>query len=109
MDKYEFQDLKYSGDYLQESMIVDLLHQVHQEVRKDATSPVTCVAAMRTLSSNGYDAIEEIKSKLIAINITQFAGENVCMTVNKIHKICNWLDNTSAFKSDLLCVISCII
>ena len=59
MDKYEFQDLKYSGDYLQESVIVDLLYQVHQEVRKDATSPVTCVAAMRTLSSNGYDAIEE--------------------------------------------------
>ena len=59
VDGYELQNLQNSGDYIRESIGTDLLYQIQQEVGMDANGPITFVALMRILYSDGCDSIEE--------------------------------------------------
>ena len=73
VDTFEFENLTYSGMFIRNSIGPDLLHQLHQEVGISASGPVTFVALMRIIFSDGYDAIEEIKMRLKNIKLSTFS------------------------------------
>ena len=83
-----------------------LLQSLYNDIDPNANGPVTLIALLRIIYSDGYDAIEATKADLKSIDLKKFSGENVVECSTKILDLCERLDTAEAFSQDLLCVIA---
>ena len=105
-DKYINENLQNSGTYIRSTISPVLLQSLYNDIDPNANGPVTLIALLRIIYSDGYDAIEATKADLKSIDLKKFSGENVVECSTKILDLCERLDTAEAFSQDLLCVIA---
>lgn len=105
IDVFAIENLKYRGTFIREKISSELLHLLYQEVGTDTYGPVTLVALMRIIFSDGYNALEELKTKLKNIQLKLFSGKNVQLASEEILLISSQLSSAGTFDQDLLCAI----
>ena len=76
-DIYINQNLKWSAEYIRNSITPDLLTKLLHEVTLETSGPETFIALMRLIHSDSYEALEKIKDKLLALELKTFAGEDI--------------------------------
>ena len=76
-DIYIDQNLKWSAEYIRNSITPELLTKLLHEVTLETSGPETFIALMRLIHSDSYEALEKIKDKLLALELKDFAGEDI--------------------------------
>ena len=76
-DIYIDQNLKWSAEYIRNSITPDLLTKLLHEVTLETSGPETFISLMRLIHSDSYEALEKIKDKLLALELKNFAGEDI--------------------------------
>ena len=105
-DHYIRDNLKWSGVYIRKTISQSLLEQLLNEIDATTIGPVTLLALLCLIYSDGYDAIELLKDDLKAIDLKKFPGENVDTCCVKLVDICERLDAADAFNQEYLCNIA---
>lgn len=98
-------NLAYSAEYIRSSISQDLLTALYNDIDTNDVGPVVLVALLRLVYSDGYDAIETLKTELKAIELKTFPGENVVDCCTVIIDKCERMDTAEAFSQELLCTI----
>ena len=76
-DIYIDQNLKWSAEYIRNSINADMLTKLLHEVTLETSGPETFVALMRIVHSDSYEALEKVKDKLLALSLKDYPGEDV--------------------------------
>ena len=105
-DKYAFQNLDWSGQYLRNSLSADLLTKVLRELPITASGPEVFITTMHICLSDSYEALEETKKQLKTLKLSDFSGENVVNCCAQILMLAKCLDSAGAFEPNLLCAIT---
>lgn len=105
-DMYVTQNLKWSGEYIRESLSVDMLEKLYQDVSMQASGPETFAALMRVIHSDSYEALENTKRTLENIKLKSYAGENVRKCNEDIARLSEQLVSGGHFNNELLCKIA---
>ena len=107
-DRFIRDNLKWSGEYIRKTVSQPILERLLNETKTTTIGPVTLVALLRVIYSDGYDAIELLKQDLKKIEWTQFPGEDVEACCVSMMDICDRLDAADAFQQEFLCTMTCI-
>jgi uncharacterized protein YnzC (UPF0291/DUF896 family) len=105
-DMYVTQNLKWSGEYIRESLSVDMLEKLYQDVSMQASGPETFAALMRVIHSDSYEALENTKRTLENIKLKSYPGENVRKCNEDIARLSEQLVSGGHFNNELLCKIA---
>ena len=76
-DIYIHQNLKWSAEYIRNSINADMLTKLLHEVTLETSGPETFVALMRIVHSDSYEALEKVKDKPLDLSLKDFPGEDV--------------------------------
>ena len=101
-DVYVDQNLKWSAEYLRNSINADMLTKLLHEVTLETSGPETFIALMRIIHSDSYEALEKVKAKLLALSLKDFPGEDVRALNVQIKQYAEHLECGDHFTEELI-------
>ena len=104
-DRFELDNLKWSGQFLLNSLSPFLMGKVVEEVGIDASGPEVLVGIFAVIfKGDGFDALERVRKQVQDLKIQSFAGQNVEEYVKKVKDGCERLDSANMLQpgDDLL-------
>ena len=101
-DIYIDQNLKWSAQYIRNSVNADMLTKLLHEVTLETSGPETFVALMRIVHSDSYEALEKVKDKLLDLSLKDFPGEDVRALNVKIKQYAEHLECGDHFTEELI-------
>ena len=101
-DVYVDQNLKWSAEYLRNSINADMLTKLLHEVTLETSGPETFIALMRIIHSDSYEALEKVKEKLLALSLKDFPGEDVRALNVQIKQYAEHLECGDHFTEELI-------
>lgn len=101
-DVYVDQNLKWSAEYLRNSITADMLTKLLHEVTLETSGPETFIALMRIVHSDSYEALEKVKEQLLSLSLKDFPGEDVRALNVQIKQYSEHLECGGHFTEELI-------
>ena len=101
-DAYVDQSLKWSAEYLRNSINAEMLTKLLHEVTLETSGPETFIALMRIVHSDSYEALEKVKDKLLALSLKDFPGKDVRALNVQIKQYSEHIECADHFTKELI-------
>ncbi len=105
-DQYDYDNIWYSGQFLQDSITVELWNRIKVPFEGNVLGPLIFVAVLQVHQTAGTSIVQMLTQQISGMTICSVPGEDVVVLCNQVYELCNRIEALGNPPDDLVNVVS---
>ena len=105
-DEYDKDNIRYSGQFLRDSISVDLWRRIKAPFEGTIHGPLIWVAIMQVHQTAGASLVRMLTQQIEGLDLRTTPGEDVVALANQIYELANRIEGMGSVPEDLPVVVS---